>query len=335
MEQNKNVNNVVQFPNLYERIIEKGLASLNDKDYKQAIELFHQARAINKENNEVNLGLLVSHVELQQYEDAKILSEELLELQSGDYVQIATIYLMVLMQLHDYENIIKTIKQLQMENSIPYDKIDHFNQLLSFSKRALSEKREMVERQLHQELDDKKLFEGKNEIEILESLSKLSSVNIRPFIDEIQQFLQEECHHPFLKTMLLRTLTEQQYEQPVIVQKFLYSESFVPSRLPSVKESGLFPEVLSIIAEELEHTNPSMLEMVQSLMERHQFLLYPFVPEWKVEAVSAAYHALALEYMLDEHRVKDISKLYQVESKLVTEVIAYIRELEGISYPII
>ena len=49
--------------------------------------------------------------------------------------------------------------------------------------------------------------------------------------------------------------------------------------------------------------DPSLLEMTQSLMERHHFLLYPYEPAQDVNTMTAAYHALAEEYMTGQELV--------------------------------
>ena len=69
-EKNQLTNNIVLFPNLHERLVTQGLEELSNRDFKRAAQLFAQAREYDDENSEVNLGLLVSLVELQYYEEA-------------------------------------------------------------------------------------------------------------------------------------------------------------------------------------------------------------------------------------------------------------------------
>ena len=93
------------------------------------------------ENYEVNMGLLVSLVELQQYEEARELCHELLRKGIGDYFQIINIYLMVLLQLSEHQEMVETIELLFQENQIPFDKIEHFEKMLHFSKKVLEERK--------------------------------------------------------------------------------------------------------------------------------------------------------------------------------------------------
>ena len=68
-------------------------------------------------------------------------------------------------------------------------------------------------RQLQKKFQQEGLFDEKSDQELLDVITKLSQMNIRPFIAEIQQFLQQKEAHPFFKTMLLNVLKEQDYTQ--------------------------------------------------------------------------------------------------------------------------
>lgn len=331
-------NKIVLFPNLPERLITKGLKELSNKNFKLATQLFIQARDYDVENYEVNMGLLVSLVELQQYEEARELCHELLRIGIGDYFQIMSIYLMVLLQLSEHEEMIETIELLFQENQIPFDKIEHFENMLTFSKKVVEERQAELKRHeenLQIQFQQEGLFVGKSDQELLDTITKLSQMNIRPFIDEIQHFLQQEETHPFFKTMLLNILKEQEYSQPIELKKFSFIESIIPSELPDLKEQEYFKSVIWLLEKELSQHDPSLLEMTQSLLERHHFLLYPFEPKQDITAMTAAYHALAEEYMTGQEVCNEITKMYNTEMPKVKESMLYLKEIEGISYPFI
>lgn len=337
-DKNQQTDKIVLFPNLHERLITKGLEELSNKNFHQSVQLFIQAKEYDAENYEVNMGLLVSLIELQQYIEAREICLELLKMGIGDYFQITSIYLMVLLQLNEHHEIVTTIELLFKENQIPFDKIDHFSKMLTFSKKVVEEKK--VEEELHEELLQKQfqqegVFVGKNDQELLDAITKLSQMNIRPFVNEIQQFLQQEETHPFYKTMLLSILKEQDYTQPLELKKFSKIVSIIPSELPELNEQSYFKEVLLLLEQELSQNDPSLLEMTQSLLERHHFLLYPFEPEQELTAMAAAYHALAAEYMTGQEISHKIIKMYNTEMKKVEECLMNIKQIEGISSPII
>lgn len=336
---NKEDSKVIAFPNLGERLIIKGLDELGNRNFKEAALLFSQAREFEPDNDEVCMGLVVSLVELEHYEESKELCQEMLNKGIGDYFQLINIYLMVLLQLNEHQEMITTIELLFEENQIPFDKEEHFEKMLHFSKRALEDKKEEIDRELQyreEELKQEELFDGKSDKDMLLVISKLTNINIRPFIPQIEQFLQESEGHPFFKTMLLNILIDQEYNEEVTVQKFGQSQIVIPNELVELKGTSFYKTINTLIEEEISQKNPSLYEMVYSLIERHCFLLYPFEPEAEMIPVWAAgYHALAEQYMTGEDIIQEIADSYSVDGEAVTNILTNIKEIEEISYPII
>lgn len=167
-------------------------------------------------------------------------------------------------------------------------------------------------------------------------ISKLTNINIRPFIPEIAQFLQNDEGHPFFKTMLLNILIDQEYNEEVTLRKFNQTKSVIPRELKSVKETDFYKKVTGLTEEEISQENPSLFEMVHSLIDRHSFILYPFEPgPERFAAWAAAYHALAEEYMTGEVFGSDLADLYLADEETVADILSYLKEIEEISYPII
>ncbi|MGE7759017.1 tetratricopeptide repeat protein [Peribacillus sp. NPDC097895] len=330
---------IIAFPNLGERLIVKGLDELGNRNFKVAAQLFSQAREYEPENDEVCMGLVVSLVELEYYEESKELCKEMLNKGIGDYFQLINIYLMVLLQLGEHQEMVTTIELLFEESQIPFDKEEHFEKMLQFSKRALEEKKDEEDRQNQQiaeELQEDDLFVGKTDNEMFLVISKLTNTNIRPFIPQIEQFLQMDDGHPFFKTMLLNILIDQEYNEEVALRKFNQSKSVIPRELKSLKETDFYKKVTALAEEELSQENPSLYEMVHSLIERHSFLLYPYEPEAEsLPGWAAAYHALAEEYMAGDVSGMDIADIYHADEEAVADILSYIKEIEEISYPII
>lgn len=338
-EQNAQETKVIAFPNLGERLIIKGLDELGNRDFKNAAMLFSQAREYDPDNSEVCMGLVVSLVELEQYEKSKELCQEMLNKGIGDYFQLINIYLMVLLQLSEHQEMIETIELLFTENQIPFDKEEHFEKMLHFSKQALEEKKEETDRGLQlleEELQQDELFSGKTDKDMLLVISKLTNLNIRPFIPQIEQFLQESDAHPFFKTMLLNILIDQEYNEELTIRKFNQSKVVIPKELKGLTESSFYKTINNLTEEEISQRNPSLYEMVHSVVERHSFLLYPFEPQSEMIPVwAAAYHALAEEYMSGEDISGELAVSYSVDEEIVANILAHIKEIEEISYPVI
>ncbi|PLS16895.1 hypothetical protein CVD28_14670 [Bacillus sp. M6-12] len=329
---------VIPFPKLANRLVEMGLQSLSDKDFKRAADLFGQARELEPENPDLNVGLVVSLVELGFYEEAKELCKELLQKGIGDYFQVVNIYLMILLQLNEHEEMASTIEALLDENQVPPDKEEHFEKMLQFSKRSAAEKerqRNAVREREEQNFDDN-LFSGKSEQELLLTISKLSSMNARPYMVQIKEFLEDGTAHPFFKTLLVNILREQEYEQEIRIEKFGSRMAITPARLPGMKHSPFFIETSRLLELELQDANPTLLELAAGLLERHHFLFYPFDPgENAFEEWAAGYHYLSEEYQGFEPSFAVISEHYHCNNEDVKKIVSRLREIEEISYPII
>ncbi|MDQ7863290.1 hypothetical protein RCO48_26305 [Peribacillus frigoritolerans] len=76
--------------------------------------------------------------------------------------------------------------------------------------------------------------------------------------------------------MLLNILIDQEYNEEMTVRKFNQSKSVIPRELKSLKETDFYKMVTGLAEEEISQDNPSLYEMVHSLIERHSFLLFPF-----------------------------------------------------------
>lgn len=74
----KKKNNIVPFPNLRERLLEKGWEALQAKQYKTALHFFSEANEL-KNDPGVELSIVVCLFELGEWEEAKDRCRRLLE----------------------------------------------------------------------------------------------------------------------------------------------------------------------------------------------------------------------------------------------------------------
>ncbi|PLT30192.1 tetratricopeptide repeat protein [Peribacillus deserti] len=330
---------VIPFPGLAKRLIDLGLDALKDKEYKNAAKLFNQARELDPDNPELNIGLVVSWVELGVYKEAKELCRELLLKGIGDYFQVVNIYLMILLNLNEHEEMIHTIKALLEEKQVPPDKEEQFYKMLEFCERALEET-DILD--VTADLDDDTLtgeldfLAQKSEQEQLLLISQLAHTNIRPYLMEVQSFLGNPDAHPFLKTLLLNILKEQSVQEETEIHKFGRSMKVNPDHLPDVMHTEFLIQTLEELESRLSHENPTLMEFAQSLIERHNFVLYPFEPhEQGFNDWAAAYHFLTAEYQGEPAAIAGLAKKYSGDPENINEIINRIRKFEEISYPII
>lgn len=337
----KQKENVVFFPELEKRLVEKGLESLHLKKYPEAISLLEDARELDPENRDILIGLVLAYFEGASLKKAKDLAKEMLLQGIGDFIQMVDLYLTILIQLHEYKEIVATIEALLDEKEIPSGKKEHFLTILQFSKRmaenSLSlESEGKEESQVEKELADLNLNSIRDPKEQLLLISSLADKNIRPYINEIKNFLNATSGNPFLKTMLLNLLIEQEYNGEIGVEKFNIHNVFILSELPEIGSQTEMIEIINLLKQRLEQNDPVLFENIKSLVERHFFIFYPFNLEpFELNAWAAAFHIVVLEYYGSEPTVHAFSIEYGVEGNKIIQALAQIRKSEEISYPVI
>jgi tetratricopeptide (TPR) repeat protein len=331
--------NVILFPGLEKRLLEKGLDYLKQQKYRDAIKFLEQALDHDPENSDVYVGLVLANYEAGNTHQAKELVAEMLRSGLGDYIQVIDMYLMILVQLNEYNEVVTTIEALLEEREIPAGKHEHFITMLEFGKRMLNGDEEMETDESFKEGPEEEelnLFDYKNPNDQVMVAAGLAKVNIRPYIIKIREYAESEEGHPFLKTMLLNILKEQEYAEETQVHKFGWTESFNPANLPELKDYIEDTGVIKLLGDEIESDDPVLFENVQSLVERYFFLVYPFkLPIGQASAWAAACHFIANEYYGFEDSLESFAGIYNSQTEEAEQVLDFIRRLEEISYPII
>ncbi|CAH2716294.1 hypothetical protein BACCIP111895_03478 [Neobacillus rhizosphaerae] len=335
-EQAKRKDNVIFFPGIEKRLTAKGLESLHNKKFNEAINLLEEAKELDPDNDDILIGLVFAYFEVSSFKKAKLLANEMLLKGIGDYFQMVDLYLTVLIQLHEYQEIVSTIEALLDEKEIPPEKHDHFITILQFSRRMAENRQQDVTETVPEESTVKQLnlFEIDNLNDQMLIVASLAEKNIRPYVEEIAEYLKVDGGHPFLKTMLLTLLQEQEIERELVVRKFSMEEKVIPTQLPEVNLQPRMIKVKELLANGLESDNPVLFENTVGMIERIFFISYPFELEPESSAAWAgAFHLLAQEYMGLDPKIGKIASEYAVHPKEIGQAIVKIEEIEKISYP--
>ncbi|MCM2531487.1 tetratricopeptide repeat protein [Neobacillus pocheonensis] len=335
-EKIQSIDNIIFFPGLEKRLADKGLESLQKKKYAEAINLLEEARELDADNGDILIGLVLAYFEAASFQKAKDLANEMLLKGIGDYFQMVDLYLTILIQLNEYPEIVATIEALLEEKEIPLDKHDHFLTILQFSRRMAEHNQPEFNEELPEESITNKLnlFSIDNLNQQMLVIANLAEKNVRPYLPEIEDYLIAKEGHPFLKTMLLTLLKEQEYDRELVVNKFNNQLNVIPTELPEINLQPRMKEIEELVGNRLENSNPVLLENIIGMVEQIFFISYPFdlQPE-NTHAWAAAFHLLAHDYLGIDPEMDKISSEYQVSSEKIELAMAKIREIEEISYP--
>ncbi|MFE8703409.1 tetratricopeptide repeat protein [Cytobacillus sp. FJAT-54145] len=330
--------NVIHFPDLEKRFLERGLESLQNKKYNQAVEYLEEAKRLDPSNSDIYIGLVLSYYEVGRLHEAKQLTKEMLKEGIGNYIQTVDLYLMILVQLHEYEEIVSTIEVLLEESEVPIEKYEHFSKMLEFSRRMVEGRNNETyeEEFIESEESTLNLLETEDPKKLMLQIAELTNQNIRPYIDEVASYLESNKGHPFLKTMLLNILKEQEVSQDIKVEKFGWVKIIKPRELGNLQDVSQVKDIEKHLKDHLENEDPILFQHVVSIVERQFFLLYPFdMSEAPSNVWAAAYHTLALEYHGMNYTLDQMSDLYGTNPDQLSDACEFIKKLEEISYPII
>ncbi len=329
--------NVIPFPNLKDRLFEKGMALLQQKKYREALPVFQQLRDMEGGYPQVQAGIVICLLEMGRLEEARAESKRLLNEDIGDYFENLQIYITVLIQMNEYDEAASVLEAVMEEHRLPAEAAENLYQLLDFS-RQMSERHEPASEKKREEVPPidpadliERLTKGIPEDQ-LKALQQLRSLELTPYIPTLESMLKSGFA-PELKTMLLEIMIEKKISRQIEIWKFGKQKTIVPAELDGVFESEFGIHVLNVLDEKLGQENPALFQLVKELWHRHLFVLYPFEPDPDDPAVwAAALHQLG--YLLHGIPVslEETAEEYGVEPQILEQSATYLRKLEEESF---
>ncbi|QFT90098.1 hypothetical protein FIU87_15645 [Bacillus sp. THAF10] len=324
---------IVEFPNLKHRLLEKAMETMKEKKFQEALELFLQARENNYAYAEVELGMVVCYMELGQLTEAKNRCKKMLQEDIGDYFHVLQIYITILIQLKEYEEVKTTIEAILEEDKLPAQYAQSFYQLLEFARKMLPQGKEQVEFEPEYGEDERLHLQDASTQKQFEIIQSLKQRNIRPLIPEIQDYLKEELHHPVLKTFLVHILKEQGWDKEMEIVKLGQRVDFNPTSLKSGEEDPFLNKVITILEDKVESENPTLFESLKEMLVRIHTVLCPlsFDPDHPA-AWAAGLHSVGGEMFGLGLNDEDLGDEYSVLPLELLQVKKAITKLEDFSY---
>lgn len=280
-KKNKGHGKVILFPGMTDRLFNEAKHLAENDRYKEANELFEQALLIG-EGDEVSLSIFAySLYEEKNFERAKQVCEELLAIGPNLYFEVMELYLTICMQLRQFKQVEKIIESLFDEQLIPEHEVEKFERLKNLNAH-IAENQESHFQSTSFEAEDHAEFTAAEFLVLsvqqqMMLVHELTEKNIRPYSSEMKVIIENDATHPFVKSLLLILLVEQEINMTVTVAKFDQSKQLNPLHLPLPTKLPQYEEITEIIAEQLAQ-EPSVLEFALQLIDKHAIVLYPF--EW-------------------------------------------------------
>ncbi|TWI57070.1 tetratricopeptide repeat protein [Halalkalibacter nanhaiisediminis] len=330
--------NVILYPGLVKRLIEKGMDALKEKDGEAAYQFFLSAEEHEPEHPQVLFGKMLSLVELGRLEEAVEHTSELLREGIGDYYDNLQVHISLLVQLGKYQEVVDMLDAVISEDRIPAQYAESFYQLLHFSRQMVGD-----EEWLHQIQPDSNPVH-KDIIHMLESKSlelqsnailQLKEINHPDATEALISYLMKSDRDLALQSLALKALYEKKYDKPIHIEKQGKKMDVIPSQLDELAQLSFGRRVIDRLSAELEHENPFLFEMTKQLCWAHLFALFPFLPEPKDENFWAAvFHICASERIGMDGEMNEIEERYQVIKKNLLEKVTEVKKLEAMVFQI-
>lgn len=298
--------NVVYFPKLKERLVDKGMHALQIKDYHEAISFFEQLVEIDPEHPQGNIGMVLCLIELKSLTEAKERCEMILKQDIGDYFDTVQIYISILIQLGEYTKSKELIEVLFQEERVPPHLRENFEQILQFSeKMVLNIEKDENRINSHEMKEIAAKLESNNREEQLAAIQEISHTDVVSLLSHIEKYLINPTADPINKTILLTIIKERSLVRKLDIHKFGKQIEIDIDALTDPFNHPFNIRVLNIVSDQLEQENPTLFELVKQLWWNYILSIYPSLPEpldeklWSFAILSAGYVLNGMDDMFD------------------------------------
>jgi tetratricopeptide (TPR) repeat protein len=319
--------NVVYFPKLKERLIDKGMHALQMKDYHEAISFFEQLVEVEPEHPQGNIGMVLCLIELKSLEEAKERCETLLKQDIGDYFDTVQIYISILIQLGEYTKSKDIIEALFQEEKVPAHLREHFEQILQFSEKMVLNVAKEENRVNSYELEEiiSKLESGNRE-EQLVAIQEIDRIDDRSVLPYIEKYLVNPTADPINKTILLTIVKEKGLISNLTIHKFGKQFELDVDDLKDPFNQTFNIRVLNLVSDLLEQENPTLYELIKQLWWNYILSIYPNLPDpldeqlWSNALLLSGYELSGIEEDLVTSKIEsnhDISSIKTSAEKIL------------------
>lgn len=307
--------NVVVFPGTFEKLVEKGLVSVEKGEYEQAVKAFDQAIVYEPDFPEFLAPYAVALYETKDFERAKEIAARLLHSGPANYIDVMELYLTISIQLQQYEEVEMTIGTLFDEGVVPEAMLSKFRYL-----------RELNDRLSERYPSDDPNFQPKpitvEEFMTLDSseqqfvLASLEGTQLSEMIPLLKGIVELSTISPLILTFALTLLHQADYWEEVTVRKFNREMVVIPAELTLPGQDRMTLQVMEEM-EGLLFKEPSRLEMARGLVEKFAIMAFPFGwGDYQAKEVAEAYVDY-IEYLFSGHRLSE------------TELTRYIQQIDN------
>lgn len=297
------------FPVSVKKFLEKGIASLSEDELMSTLNYLENAYHQEPCNEEIVHRLIKFYNQTDKTKKAQEIGQNFLTM-NGYSKEILGELSVTFMKEDNMDTYFTLVRHyMEEEQSEPNEPMA--DNVIQFPKKFVSRK-------------DIREFASWQTAEQLEFLQEARFLEIDTFLPVFKNFLADENFSPFVQSMIFELMQEKEVDEEIQVRKIAKTGFFNPTTVPMLAENDFAQAIFAGLTEELENSNPSLLEQVLGIIQQHLFLLYPFELEPKDSEIwVSAYYQWANALYGDSSVLSD-----NVNPSSVEEAILFIEELE-------
>lgn len=280
--------NIIIFPGTFEKLVRQGINFVENEEYKKAVEVFDQAIDIEPESLEFLTPYAIALYETKDFIRAKEITTHLLHTGPEDYAGTMELYLTILIQLEEYDDVEMNIDVLLDEGFIPQELVNKFSYLRELNNRLAM--RYGIDETLIPDaqftLDD---FIEMDVFSQQQVLASLDGTDLRAMSAVLEDIAESVHFSPIVVTFALTLLHQSGFKNELTIRKFGMEKVVVPVDMELPGQDKATQQVLSTL-DELLAQDPSRFELAKGLVEKFAITAFPF--DWgsySTEEVADAY----------------------------------------------
>ncbi|WP_203333150.1 tetratricopeptide repeat protein [Planococcus beigongshangi] len=281
----KRKGNVVVFPTTISRLLTEGMTLLKQERYEEARDGLYQVLTYEPEHPAALGAYSYCLYELGDYEEALEVCRELLNVGPIHYLETMELYISILMQVREFEEAESVIEALIEENVLPAERLEQFHLLRDLNERIASKSIEKIDADQFSTEKFLKLKPYEQERKVME----LPHSSFKALTAKMIALVEHPDIDYLTKTYILFILHQEKIHAKANIHKYHWNQEFSIANLPDPKNSPRVRGIKEIFAEQLVK-DPTRLQMVNELFERHVYLFYPFLmDDYDEKEVAEAY----------------------------------------------
>ncbi|MDC3412497.1 tetratricopeptide repeat protein [Aquibacillus sp. 3ASR75-11] len=274
MQQNNN--NIVIFPGLKKSLKEESLLALKEKRYEDALRKLDLLLSYDVKTSEILTGKIICLMELGNYSEAENLCQELLLHKDQHYFEYLHIYFTLLFQTSQYEELSDKLEETFKNEQIPEPVRGQFWQLYEITNNLKHEQQAEKTTVYIQELLD--AIEANKPKEQWRLVTKCRKLEVLPPVEKLKVLLIEKDVHPVVKTAILQWFVEKEVSENIKIEKLNRQKIVKPIQLTDLSNHNTVKQLFFLLSN-VEQKNPTLFDLMQQLLNRYLYVLYPFTPE--------------------------------------------------------